>query len=82
MKIDLRKISGDKKKVWWMNAGTGELTWLGEYESKVLTFRPQKAGAGIEDGVLIAIDASKNYLSKEQRQRAVPVNGPAIDRTE
>ncbi len=83
MQLDLRKISGDKKKVWWMNAGTGELTWLGEYDNKVFIFRPHKTGAGIEDGVLIAIDASQNYLSKDQRQiDAAPTNGPVIDRNE
>ena len=56
MKIDLRKISGDQKKVWWMDARTGRLTYLGQYDNKVLTFRPHKTGTGIEDGVLIAID--------------------------
>lgn len=63
MKIDLRKISGDQKKVWWMDARTGQLTYLGQYDNKILKYRPQKTGDGIEDGVLIAIDASKNYLS-------------------
>jgi hypothetical protein len=83
MKIDLRKISGDKKKVWWMNAGTGRLTWLGEYDNKVLTFRPHKTGVGIEDGVLIAIDATKDYLKKEQTQiNATPTATPAVDRNE
>ena len=67
MKIDLRKISGEKKKVWWMNASTGELTWLGQFDNKVIVFRPHKKGNGIEDGVLIATDASKNYLEEEQR---------------
>ncbi len=62
MKIDLRKISGDQKKVWWMDASTGQLTYLGQYDNKVLTYRPPKTGTGIEDGVLIAIDASKDYL--------------------
>lgn len=73
MKIDLTKISGTKKHVWWMNAGTGILRYLGEYDSKVLTFRPHKTmvstnrpGFGIEDGVLIAIDAQKDYLQKDQ----------------
>ena len=61
MKIDLRKITGDKKKVWWMDARTGKMTYLGLFENKVLTFRPHKTSEGIEDGVLIAIDASKNY---------------------
>ena len=83
MKIDLRKISGDKKKVWWMNAGTGRLTWLGEYDNKVLTFRPHKTGVGIEDGVLIAIDATKDYLKKEQTQiNATPTAAPVVDRNE
>ena len=66
MKIDLTKIAGDRKNVWWMNAGTGNLRYLGEYESKVLTFRPHKNGFGVEDGVLIAIDAKKDYLKKDQ----------------
>ena len=56
MTIDLRKISGRKKRVWWMDAATGELTSLGEYDSKVITFRPHKTRDGIEDGVLIAVD--------------------------
>ena len=62
MKIDFRKISGTRKKVWWMDASTGRLTWLGEYDSKVLTFRPHRVGTDIEDGVLIAIDAAKDYM--------------------
>jgi len=66
MKIDLHKISGPKKKVWWMNASTGDLTWLGEFDNKVITIQPPTTGNDIEDGVLIAIDASKNYLTKDQ----------------
>ena len=66
MKLDFTKISGEKKNVWWMSAGTGILRYLGEYDSKVLTFRPHKTGFGIEDGVLIAIDATKDYLAKDQ----------------
>ena len=66
MKIDLRKISGVKKNVWWMDASTGRLTYLGEYDNKNITFRPHKKGTDVEDGVLIAIDAAKNYVMKEQ----------------
>jgi len=66
MKLDFTKISGDKKRVWWMNAGTGGLRYLGEYDSKVLTFRMHKQGFGVEDGVLIAIDATKDYLKPDQ----------------
>lgn len=68
MKLDLTKISGHKKNVWWMNAANGKLRYLGEYDSKVFTFQIQKEGTGIEDGVLIAVDASKNYLQKDQVQ--------------
>ena len=70
MKVDLTKISGSRKRVWWMNAGTGILRYLGEYDSKVLTFRPHKTGFGIEDGVLIAIDATKDYIAKDQLRSA------------
>ena len=61
MTIDLRKISGERKKVWWMDAATGRKTYLGEYDSKVVTFHPHKTISGIEDGVLIAIDAAKDF---------------------
>ena len=66
MKIDLTKISGQKKLVWWMSAATGKLTYLGEYDSKVLTFRYHPQSKQVEDGVLIAIDASKDYLKMNQ----------------
>ena len=61
MRLDLTKISGDQKRVWWMDAATGEKKYLGEYPSRVLTFRPHDT----HDGVLIAIDATKNYLPYE-----------------
>ncbi|MBO5186138.1 MAG: glycoside hydrolase family 140 protein [Prevotella sp.] len=62
MTIDLTAISGGKKNVWWMNPTDGRLTYLGEYDSKVLTFRPRTGGTADCDGVLIAIDSSKKYL--------------------
>ena len=49
-----------------MTAATGRLKYLGEYDSKVLIFRLHKEGFGIEDGVLIAIDSTKDYLKKDQ----------------
>lgn len=61
MKVDLNKISGAKKRVWWMDAATGGLTYLGEYDSKVLTFRPHKTRQDVEDGVLIAIDSQMEW---------------------
>lgn len=66
MKLDLTKISGEKKNVWWFNAATGALYYIGEFDNKVTTFNQQRVGKDINDGVLIAVDASKDYLSKEQ----------------
>lgn len=67
MKLDLRKVSGSKKNVWWMDAANGSLRYIGEFDNKVITFAPQKAGRGVSDGVFIAIDSNKHYLDKEQK---------------
>lgn len=64
MDIDLTKISGKKKNVWWMNPANGTLTYVGEMDNKVHTFTYDAAYLRGSDRVLIAIDADKNYLSK------------------
>ena len=65
MKLDLGKITGERKNVWWMDAATGSLTYIGQYDSGLTTF-----AAGLvdnqADGVLIAIDASKSYIAVDQ----------------
>lgn len=67
MKVDLTKVTGEKKNIWWFDAATGKLTYIGEFDNKVITFSQQNPHYGIpNDGVLIAVDASKNYLTKEQ----------------
>ena len=58
MQVDLTKISGERKRLWWMNAATGQLTFIGDYPSKVFTFRPYVDA----DGVLIAFDAVADYI--------------------
>ena len=69
MKVDLTKVSGDKKNVWWMDAATGRLTFIGEFDSKVTIFNQQNPHPHTpNDGVLIAIDSSKNYLDREQTE--------------
>ena len=60
MRIRLDKISGQRKNVWWMDAATGALKFIGCFESKVLTFAPVAFPAS--DGVLIAIDAKCHYI--------------------
>ena len=81
MKVDLRKISGEQKKIWWMNASTGQLTYLGQYDNKAILFRPHKTTTGIEDGVLIAIDASKDYLSASANDHLPYLAEGVIDTT-
>ena len=81
MKIDLRKIAGEQKKVWWMEAATGRLTYLGLYDNKIHTFLPRKTETGIEDGVLIATDASKNYVSALVADRLPCLAEGVIDTT-
>ena len=85
MKLDLTKISGQKKNVWWYNVSNGELLYLGEFDSKVITFRPHKSiSAGfIDDGVLIAVDSNKGYIGKNQTEiSAQTLAGKARDLNE
>lgn len=68
MKIDMRKVSGEKKNVWWMDAANGQLTYIGEFDSSVKTFNQQNPNRDkVNDGVLIIIDSSKNYILKDQK---------------
>lgn len=68
MTIDLTRISGKKKQVWWMNPVNGTLTYLGVFDSKVTTFEPQVFATLPGDGVLIAMDSSKKYLTTQQTE--------------
>ena len=66
MTVDLTKISGGEKDVWWMDPTDGRLTYLGRHPSRVTTFRYHASPSGVPDGVLIAIDTSKNYIGRTQ----------------
>lgn len=70
MKIDLGKISGVKKNVWWMNPANGKLTYLGEFDSKITEFTYDAAYMNGSDRVLIAVDTAKNYIGKTDNQIA------------
>ena len=82
MKVDLSKVSGKKKNVWWMDAATGHLTYLGEYAGKLTTFpanlvpgtviSTDSTGASISDGVLIAIDTAADYIATDQQNILKP----------
>lgn len=67
MKIDLRKISGKKKLLWWFNPSDGAISFIGTADNKIITMSPQMEKSDkVNDRVLIAIDAEKNYISREQ----------------
>ena len=68
MQIDLGKISGQKKNVWWMNPTNGKLSFVGKMDSKVTEFTLDGAYLRGSDRILIATDASKNYLQKDQTE--------------
>ena len=67
MQIDLTKISGAKKNVWWYNTKNGKLTYIGEYDNKITTFQYDAGYMSGNDQVLIAIDTDKNYIGKDWR---------------
>ena len=66
MQIDLRKISGEKKNVWWYSPKTGRLDFLGEFDNQVKSFSHD--GAYGDDQVLIAVDSQKDYVQKEWKE--------------
>lgn len=61
MDIALSGISGKNKNIWWMDAATGTLSYLGK-AGKSFSHTP----ADNRDGVLIAIDDLKQYLTPSQ----------------
>lgn len=65
MNIDLRKISGKTKKLFWMDAATGHIIYIGEVANKIQKIQPDLTTSGINDGVLIAFDSEKNYLKND-----------------
>lgn len=76
MNVDLTKVSGKKKNVWWMDCQTGAITFLGTFGNGKETFKAQKSPHStlpVNDGVLIAIDSTKGYIGKAQQNILVPV---------
>jgi hypothetical protein len=62
MTVDLNKIAGKTKSVWILNAKTGEYSSLGSVKSQS-SFTPTIPASVDGDFVLIAFDATKNYLN-------------------
>ena len=67
MQIDLDKISGAKKNVWWYSPTDGTLTYAGEFESGIHTFGGDGEVGPTHDRVLIATDSETNYIAPEQQ---------------
>lgn len=68
MQIDLGKISGAKKNVWWYSAKNGILSYIGEFDSKIVTFQHDSGYISGNDQVLIAVDSAKTYIRKESTE--------------
>ena len=63
--IDLSKISGKTKNIWWYNPVDGSLTFVETVKSGIHSYIPDGGYRGGNDKVLIAIDSNKNYLQKD-----------------
>ena len=60
MKLDLSRISGKEKSLWWFNPSNGDLHYIGKQPDGVISLEsPAPKG---EDFVLIATDSSSSYL--------------------
>ena len=68
MSVDLTKISGKKKNIWWMNPQDGKMTFVGETDSKVTDFTIDGAYLRGSDRVLIAVDSAKDYFKTTQTE--------------
>lgn len=64
MEIDLTKISGSKKNVWWYNPKNGNYDYVGEFEDKITFFFNDVAYGRGEDRVLVAVDSDKEYVNE------------------
>lgn len=79
MHVDLDRISGSSKDIWWMDATTGNLTYMGRKSGRTMLLPP----SGSHDGVLIAIDSTRSYIAKQQGNIMSPVgDGKDRDLTE
>ena len=67
--MDKQKVMTAPLAIIQINSVTvGKMKYLGEFDSKVLTFRYHPQSARVEDGVLIVVDSTKDYLTKDQTE--------------
>lgn len=65
MEIDLSKISGNRKNAWWYSPKDGSLSYIGEFGNEITEFSNDNGYRYGNDRVLIAVDATKEYVQKE-----------------
>lgn len=65
MTIDLSRISGKEKQLWWFNPESGEISYIGRKADGVVKIDSPAAKG--EDYVLIATDADARYLSPSSK---------------
>jgi hypothetical protein len=65
IKIDLTKISGKTKNIWWYDPANGSLLFVESVGSAIKSYIPEGGYRGGNDKVLIAIDSEKEYLQKD-----------------
>jgi len=61
LQIDITKISGDTKRVWWMNPKTGKYTYTGTVPNGIRTFSPSGATRKGKDWVLVVTDSDASF---------------------
>lgn len=60
--VDLSKIDGKKKSLWWYNPADGSKSFIAETADKIVSVTPPSpTDGGNTDRVLVAFDSSKNY---------------------
>lgn len=64
--IDLTKISGTSKNIWWYDPVNGQLTFVETTPGRIRTYLADGGYREGNDKVLIAIDATKNYIKPDQ----------------
>lgn len=64
--VDLRKIEGRRKHVWWYDVTNGKLEYVGLFRSGIRRFRHDGAEGPGNDRVLIAADSESQYIAPEQ----------------
>ena len=67
MRIDLTKIAGEQKQIWWYSPVDGSLQYAGTVEDGIREFRFEGPEGPANDHVLIAFDSTKNYLTEGQQ---------------